>query len=124
MDIPEGTTVLDTKQYVARRFSSLVENVKLLHCGKDLKDVLVLAKQRVRPENRIVVYIREMDSILLQSCGAGWQRSSSKPLDYTERLAELARLTGHDPRICARCYQFMGYDYDRTLAELQDLPPD
>jgi hypothetical protein len=59
--------------------------------------------QPIRLENRTLIYIQEMDPILLQSCGAGWDRSAVKPPDYTERLADTPRLTGHDPRICARC---------------------
>jgi hypothetical protein len=70
LNIPDRATVGDTKEFVAERFKTIAENVKLLHCGKELKDMLILSKQRIGPGNRILVYIREMNSIILQSCGA------------------------------------------------------
>jgi len=119
MDVPDRATVADTKQLVAERFSSLAENVKLLHCGKEMKDALVLSKQRIRPPNRIVVYIRSMDAVLLQSICPG--RTAVKPPDYMDRLQQLVQATGQDARICARAFAYFEYNYERALEELQQL---
>jgi hypothetical protein len=121
MNIPDRATVGDTKEFVAERFKTLVENVKLLHCGKELKDVLVLSKQRIRPPNRIIVYVREMNSIILQSCGAGWVRTAEKPSDYLDQVQRLADKSGQDTRICARAFTYFNYDFGKALSELQEL---
>jgi len=121
MEVPDNATVADTKELVATRFKTLAENVKLLHCGKEMKDTLVLSKQRIRPPNRIVVYIRDMRSILLQSCGAGWSRNTPKPDNYLELLQELKERSGQDARICARVLLYYDYDFDRALEELLNL---
>jgi hypothetical protein len=123
MDIPDAATVGDTKEFVAEKYSSLVETVKLLYCGKELKDRLVLSKQRITPPNRIVVYIREMNSIILQSVGAWRSSTAPKPPDYVQRLAMLAEESGQDSLLCMRAYLYFNYDYDKALQELRDLAP-
>jgi hypothetical protein len=62
-----------------------------------------------------------MNSIILQSVGAGRSRNAAKPPDYVQRLAQLAEVSGRDPMICARAYVYFNYDYDRALQELRDL---
>jgi hypothetical protein len=109
MDIPDRATVGDTKQFVAKKFKTFAENVKLLHCGKELKDVLVLSKQRIRLPNRIIVYVRDMSSIILQSFGTGWLRTAEKPLDYLEQVQRLAEELDQDPRICVRAFTYFNY---------------
>jgi hypothetical protein len=121
MSIPDRATVGDTKEFVAAKFKTFAENVKLLHCGKELKDLLVLSKQRIRPPNRIIVYVREMNSIILQSCGVGWFRTAEKPPDYLEQLQKLAEASGQDTRICSRAFAYFNYDYGKALNELQEL---
>jgi hypothetical protein len=123
LNIPDRATVGDTKEFVSERFKTIAENVKLLHCGKELKDMLIISKQRIGPGNRILVYIREMSSIILQSCGPapGWLRTAEKPPDYLDQLRRLAEESGQDPRICARAFTYFNYDYRKALNELQEL---
>jgi hypothetical protein len=83
--------------------------------------VLVLSKQRIRSPNRIIVYVREMNSIMLQSCGAGWLRTAEKPSDFVEQVQRLAEKSGQDTRICARAFTYFNYDYQKALRELQEL---
>jgi hypothetical protein len=75
-------TVYDAKEFVARLFRSMLENVKRLHCAKKMKDILVFARQRIRATNRIAVYIRQMAPILPQSCGIGRIGNARKAVDY------------------------------------------
>jgi len=121
LDIPESATVLYTKEIVARKFGCTAEDVKLLHCGKELKNTMVLARQKIKAPNRILVYIREMAAILLQSCGVGRICNAPKPPDYNERLAQLQRETGQDARSCLTCYQYHNYDYVKALNDLLEI---
>jgi hypothetical protein len=121
MYIPDSATVGDTKMFIAKRYQSLAEYVKLIHCGKEMKDVLVLSKQRIRPPNRIIVYIRDMSSILLLSCGAAWPKTVEKPPDYLQKVEQLTRESGQDPTICARAFTYFHYNYKKALEELAEL---
>jgi hypothetical protein len=121
MEIPDAAIAGDAKEFIAEKYKSLAENVKLLYRGRELKDTLVLSKQRIELPNRILVYIRKTDSIVRQPVGAGRNPSAPKPPDYLQRLARLAAESGQDPMLCRRAYVYFNYDYNTALQELRRL---
>jgi hypothetical protein len=124
MEIPDSATVADTKEFVARKFKSMAENVKLLHLGLELKDTFILSQQRIKLPNRILVYIRAMESIYLESCAIALTQTAEKPPTYMEQLRNLVREARQDTCVCARAFQYYNYNYAEALAELLKLPPD
>jgi hypothetical protein len=87
MSIPDRATVGDTKEFVAAKFRTFTENVKLLHCGEELKDMLVLLRQAIRSLNRIVVLIRDSRPQVHRKLFSEWE------FDFS-RLEKVRRIGG------------------------------
>jgi hypothetical protein len=119
LTIPVDGTALKAKELIAIRYQTIAEYVSLLFCGRNLKDECVLSRQRIG-SGKIIVYIRSLDAIMLQSLSFGSRRSAVKPADFVERVNLLQQKSGKDARTCSRCDQFYDYNSERTLAALQD----
>jgi hypothetical protein len=119
MAIPVAATIADAKQKIAIRYRTIVENVTLLFSGRNINDEFILARQRLGT-GKIIVYIREMEPIVLQSIGYTSRTGTPKPPTILECVNRLQAETGRDARTCSRCYTFYDYDYDRALAALQE----
>jgi hypothetical protein len=68
LEIANGQRVSDAKVVVADYWNSMTELITLLYLGKQLKDCLIISSLRIPPDGRIVVYIRDTQSIYLRSC--------------------------------------------------------
>jgi hypothetical protein len=117
MGVPDHFTVLDTKQKIGRRFHVEPEYVSLFFAGRELPDTWLLSRQRVG-EATVLVLIRSMDPLLLQSVGYGSRCSGERPPDFVARVDRLEAESGKDRRTCSRCLLFYDYDTERALAAL------
>jgi hypothetical protein len=118
LEMGAEATVRDAKQIIAEKYESIADYVSLLFCGRNLRDESVLLRQRIG-NGKIVVYIRSLDAILLQSVGYGSRRGAKKPANFLELVNRLERESGKDIRTCSRCLTFYDYEYDRALAALR-----
>jgi hypothetical protein len=112
-------TALRAKELIAHRYATVAEYVSLLFCGRNLKDECVLSRQRIGA-GKIIIYIRSLEAIMLQSIGFGSARGVNKPPNFIDQVNRLQRETGKDARTCTRCYTFFNYDFDGALAALQE----
>jgi hypothetical protein len=79
LEIAKGQTVSDAKKMVAEHCGTTFELVTLLYLGRQLKDQIVISSLRVPLDGYILVHIREMTSIFLQSCeGIGKPAATAK----------------------------------------------
>jgi hypothetical protein len=117
--LPTDAKVLQAKEKIADRYHTIADYVSLLFCGRNLKDELILFRQRIG-SRKIIVYIRRLDAILLQSVGYGSRRGSPKPSDFVDRVTRLQQATGRDARTCSRCLTFYDYNFDRALSALRE----
>jgi hypothetical protein len=115
--IPVQETVLGTKGRIAQIRHTVPEYVSLFFAGRDLPDTWLLSRQR--GAGHVIVTIRSMDALLLQSVGYGSRRGPPKPPDFVDRVNRLEAETGKDRRTCSRCLMFFEYDTERALAALQ-----
>jgi hypothetical protein len=113
LSIPMDAKVVQVKGLIADRYHTILDYISLLFRGRNLKDELILFRERIA-SRKIIVYIRRLDATLLQSLGYGSQRSPSTPSDFLERVTRLQRATGKDSRTCSRCLTFFGYDFDQN----------
>jgi hypothetical protein len=111
--------VLQVKEMIASRYHTIADYVSLLFCGRNLKDEQVLFRQQVG-SGKIIIYIRRLDVILLQSVGHGSRRGPSKPNDFVERVTRLQQAIGKDARTCSRCLAFYEYDFDQALSAMRE----
>jgi hypothetical protein len=119
LSIPIEAKVLRAKEMVADRYHTIADYVSLLFCEQNLKDELILFRQRIG-SRKIIIYIRRLDAILLQSVGYGSRRALPKPSDFVERVTRLQQATGRDARTCSRCLTFYDYDFDQALSALRE----
>jgi hypothetical protein len=68
LSIPRDGKVLQAKQQIADLYNSIADNVSLFFCSRNLRDECVLSRQRIGT-GKIIVYIRAMERILLESIG-------------------------------------------------------
>jgi hypothetical protein len=122
--IQNGQRVNEAKVVVADYWNTEAGLVTLLYLGKQLKDRMIISSLRIPPDGHIAVYIREMRSIYLRSCIdigriGGQAEQPPHPDNYDEMLDLLVADTGKDRIMCARCFKFYEYDFERARTELQ-----
>jgi hypothetical protein len=120
LSIPASATVADVKQMIAERYGNELDKVSLLFRGRNLKDESLLIHQRIG-DKTIIVYIRSMEPIILESIGYGSSLIRvPKPANFNDLVGRLERETGASNRTCSRCLIFYEYDVDRALNALRD----
>jgi hypothetical protein len=93
------------------------EHVSLLFRGKVMRDNHVLSRQRIAKDQEIVVYVRNVEDIILRS---GRYTIGPPPPDFEAQVRRLEKESGRDTLTCTRCLRFHAYDFDNALADLRE----